>query len=71
MTAENGNTHQANKVTSEPYSFKKRHGSTNFHVVVYSNPDATETVQDKITRLIRNEAEFHTYNDPPKEGASP
>ena len=41
--------------TNEPFRFKKRHGSTIFHVAVYSNMNAKETAQDKIARLIRND----------------
>jgi len=59
------------KQTHEPFRFKKRHGSTTFHVVVYSKHDATETVQDKIARLIRNEVEYFMHNDTAMEGASP
>jgi hypothetical protein len=36
--------------------FKRRIGSTTFTVAVFSNPNAKESVVDKINRLIRNEA---------------
>ena len=39
----------------EPYRLKKRLGSTVYEVNVYFNPDAKETMNDKIIRLIRNE----------------
>lgn len=39
----------------EPYHFKKRLGSTTFHVAVYFNPHAKETAGDKLARLIRND----------------
>ena len=42
----------------EPYRFKKRLGSTTFHVAVHFNPAAKETAEDKIIRLIKNDAEF-------------
>jgi hypothetical protein len=45
-----------NNLPHEPHRYKKRLGSTTFHVVVHSNLDAKETAGDKITRLIRNEA---------------
>ena len=47
--------------TNEPFRFKKRHGSTTFHVAVYSNPNAKETAQDKIARLIRNDSALTEY----------
>jgi len=46
------------KETSEPFRFKKRHGSTTFYVAVYSKQDAKEMAQDKIARLIRNDCEY-------------
>ena len=56
-------------VNQNQQSFKKRHGSTTFHVNVYSNPNAKETAEDKIARLIRNEAASSAYNDfPTKAG---
>ncbi|MCL2200221.1 MAG: transposon-encoded TnpW family protein [Defluviitaleaceae bacterium] len=39
----------------EPNRFTKRIGSTTFTVNVYFNPNAKETAQDKIMRLIRND----------------
>ena len=41
----------------EPYSFTKRLGSTVYEVRVCFNQDAKETMDDKIMRLVRNEAE--------------
>jgi len=43
------------KAPQEPTRFKKRIGSTTYHVAVHFNPDATETASEKIVRLIRNE----------------
>jgi len=40
----------------EPSRFKKRIGSTTYHVAVHFNPDAKETANDKIVRLVRQEA---------------
>jgi len=42
----------------EPYRFTKRHGSTVYEVRVFLNPDAKESVDDKILRLIRNELQL-------------
>jgi hypothetical protein len=41
----------------EPYHYKKRVGSTVYEVNLYFNQDAKETMNDKIMRLIRNEAQ--------------
>jgi hypothetical protein len=41
---------------AEPYRFTKRLGSTVYEVNVCFNQDAKETMEDKIMRLIRNEA---------------
>ena len=47
-----------NKLPQEPYRFTKRVGSTTFHIGVYFNPNANETAQDKIIRIIKSEAAF-------------
>jgi hypothetical protein len=44
------------KEPQEPYRLTKRIGSTVYEVSVYFNQDAKETMNDKILRLIRNEA---------------
>ena len=49
---------QGVNATAEPLKFSRRVGSTTFHVNVYFNPAAKETAQDKIARLIRNDATF-------------
>ena len=41
----------------EPYRLTKRLGSTVYEVHVYFNQDAKETMNDKIMRLVRNEAQ--------------
>jgi len=41
----------------EPYRFIKHLGSTVYEVNVYFNQNAKETMNDKIMRLIRNEAQ--------------
>ena len=45
------------KKSQEVYQFTKRLGSTTFHVAVHFNPNAKETAEDKIIRLIKNDAE--------------
>ena len=40
----------------EPYRFTKRLGSTTFTVNVHSSKTNRETANDKIARLIRNDA---------------
>ena len=45
-----------NKQSSTTFSLKCRIGSTNFTVKVRCSDTAAETFEDKIFRLIRNEA---------------
>jgi hypothetical protein len=40
----------------ETQHFKRRIGSTVFSVAVHFNPEAKETAENKIARLIRSEA---------------
>ena len=42
---------------AKPMNSRKRIGSTVYEVNVYFNQDAKETMNDKIMRLIRNEAQ--------------
>ena len=49
-------TVQDNHAFAEPLNMRKRIGSTVYEVNVYFNQDAKETMNDKIMRLIRNEA---------------
>ena len=58
--AESMNTKKQN-TPQEPHRFKKRHGTTTFYVAVYSNPNAKETAQDKIARLIRSDTELSGF----------
>ena len=46
------------KSTQESQYFKRRIGSTIFRVAVYFNPEAKETVEAKISRLVRMEADM-------------
>jgi len=45
------------QITTAPGSFalRKRIGSTVYEVNCYFNPDAKETIDDKILRLVRND----------------
>ena len=52
----NTNKKMALKAPLEPSRFKKRIGSTTYHVAVHFDPDAKETANDKIVRLVRQEA---------------
>ena len=45
---------------SEPYRFKKRHGSIVYEVAIHFNQDAKETMEDKKLRLIKNEMAHKT-----------
>jgi hypothetical protein len=39
------------------FSMRRRIGSTTYEVTVYFSPESGETLDDKILRMIRNEAE--------------
>ncbi len=41
---------------SNTFSLSRRIGSTTYKVTIHFSNDATETMEDKILRLIRNEA---------------
>lgn len=47
---------------AEPVTMRKRIGSTVYEVRVRFNPDAKETMDDKILRLVRND-----LNTPPRD----
>ena len=40
---------------TEPITMKKRIGSTIYEVNAYFNPEAKETVEEKLLRIIRND----------------
>ena len=40
---------------SEPFVLRRRIGSTVYKVNVHFNPDAKETMDDKLLRLIKND----------------
>jgi hypothetical protein len=48
---------QGNNAYTEPLTRLKRIGSTVYEVRIFFNHDAKETMEDKILRLIRNEAQ--------------
>ena len=47
---------------AEPIKSQKRIGSTVYEVRVRFNPDAKETMNEKILRLIRNDLYFKSNN---------
>jgi len=51
------------KSTQEPQHFKRRIGSTVFRVAVHFNPEAKETAEVKISRLVRMEADSKKVGD--------
>ena len=51
------------KSTQEPQHFKRRIGSTVFRVAVHFNPEAKETAEAKISRLVRMEADSKKAGD--------
>ena len=44
--------------TTEPITMRKRIGSTIYEVRSYFNPQAKETVEEKLLRIIRNDLQF-------------
>lgn len=50
------NTVPKEQTPSEPRSFTKRIGSTNYRVSVHFSKTSRETINDKILRLVKNEA---------------
>ena len=45
------------KPPQEPQHFKRRIGTTTFRVAVHFNPEAKESAEDKISRLVRLESD--------------
>ena len=43
------------KATPEPFVLHRQIGSTTFRVKLYFNPDAKETLDDKVRRLLKND----------------
>jgi len=43
--------------SQQPHQFTRRFGSTVFRVAVHMNPNAKETAETKIARLVRMEAD--------------
>lgn len=39
----------------EPHRFKRRHGSTTYHVTAHFSQTSRETVEDKVIRMMKNE----------------
>ena len=55
--ADGVNTKNQKEITpQEPYRFTKRLGSTTYRVGVHFSKTSKETMNDKIIRLIKNEA---------------
>jgi len=44
-----------NYPTTEPITIRKRIGSTIYEVNTYFNPEAKETVEEKLLRIIKND----------------
>jgi hypothetical protein len=41
---------------TKPFTIRKRIGATNYEVCVYFSRESGESLEDKIIRLVRNEA---------------
>jgi hypothetical protein len=46
--------------TTEPIAMKKRIGSTVYEVNCYFNPEAKETAEEKLLRIIKNDLKFNS-----------
>ena len=40
---------------TEPVTMQKRIGSTTYRIGIYFNPDAQETLEEKIKRMLKND----------------
>ena len=49
--------HEGMRHSQKPHQFTRRFGSTVFKVAVHMNPNAKETAETKIARLVRMEAD--------------
>ena len=58
----NNEKNLAVKTPQEPRRFVKRIGSTNYRVNVHFSDTSKETVNDKIIRMVKNEAAGKTAN---------
>jgi len=47
-----------NYSNNEPITTRKRIGSTTYEVRSYFNPEAKETVEEKLLRIIKNDLTF-------------
>jgi len=54
------NSVKAINTSQKPHQFKRRLGSTTFHVNVHFDPSAKETAEDRIVRLIQSEVTLGT-----------
>ena len=47
---------------SEPFVLQRRIGSTLYKVGIYFNPEAKETLNEKVRRLLKNDLQSATEN---------
>jgi len=50
------------QATPEAYVLHRRIGSTTYRARIYFNPEAKETLEDKILRLLKNDLNFSSKN---------
>ena len=51
------------KITaSEPFVLQRRIGSTNYRVKIHFNPNARETLNEKVQRLLKNDLQSAPEN---------
>ena len=56
------NTAKQPTTIPEPFVLHRQIGSTNFRVRLYFNPDARETLDEKVRRLLKNDLQSAPEN---------
>jgi len=56
------NTANNQTTTPEPFVLHRQIGSTTFRVRLFFNPDARETLDDKVRRLLKNDLQSAREN---------
>ena len=51
-----------NTTTSEPFVMQRRVGSTVYNIGIYFTPEAKETLEDKVRRLLKNDLQIAPEN---------
>ena len=52
-----------NEKSTGNMTMQKRIGSTTYHIGLHFNPNATETLEEKIRRMLKNDLQSSTKHD--------